>query len=77
MFYQGPEDLGAQPRSHLHNRNRSPPWYTLNIPGNRVEFNPGYRAGLPRHLDPVPPTVLGGIQRLIRALEDLRRVAGA
>ena len=25
VFYQGPEDLGAQPRSHLHNRNQSPP----------------------------------------------------
>lgn len=25
VFYQEPEDLGTLPRSHLHNRNRSPP----------------------------------------------------
>ncbi len=25
VFYQEPEDLGTQPRGHLHNRNRSPP----------------------------------------------------
>lgn len=33
VFYQEPEDLGAQLRSHSHNRNRSPPHYKLNIPG--------------------------------------------